>query len=844
MAELPESFGRFGAHARTVLLASQRYAEAMQEGLGSEHMLLALTVTPDSPAYSLLRKIPVTLDQLRLVLRLEGGKKKRSTTMAAEAKTVLERAAFQAARLGSPTIDTEHLLWAMTVVEQCTAYRLIEQLGVEPGNVRKTLERHFAEHGGRPGLAGHEIEILGVVGAAEHGFGDPREQRTEPEEHEHDEESGTPVLDEFTTDLTQLAEEGALDPLVGRSVELERLVHILGRKTKNNPVLVGEPGVGKTAIIEGLAARVIAGDVPHYLQGSRILSLELSALVAGTMYRGQFEDRIRRLITELKGEERTILFVDEIHTLIGAGGAEGTLDAANIVKPMLAKGSLRLIGATTTTEYQKYVERDAALERRLQPIIVSEPTLAETRAILAGIRPQYETFHGVKLPDEILDEAVRLADRHLHDRRFPDKAIDLIDEAAAALRATLPASQRTNRDELAELERELKVLTKQKEYELRAAHLERAAFLRDKENALKLELKQRREQSSVPTKRKAVPLTPAYLHAVMSRWTNVPVAQLKKDERERLLSLEATLRAKIIGQDRALVSLARAIRRAKSGVGHRTRPLGSFLLVGPTGVGKTETARVLAEEVFGSADALLKLDMSEFMERHQVSRLIGAPPGYVGHDDSSKLLEAVRRRPHQVLLFDEIEKAHPDVFNVLLQILEDGVLTDGKGRRIHFEHTLVLLTSNVGSELWQRAGSLGFSHASRAQAAWDAQLLEKIRAQFRPELLGRLDEVITYAPLSPESLSAILTLELDKFRTRLIADGTTLTVSAAARAHLEAKLVSMKDARAIRKLVEHEVGSVVGDAILQSPKRHTFCLEAQRGTLVVRTPRTKRTNDA
>lgn len=845
MADLSESFGRFGPHARTVLLASQRYAEAMQEGLGSEHILLALTVTPDSPAYALLRKIPVTLDQLRLVLRLEGGKKKRTVSMTMEAKTVLERAAFQAAQLGSPTVDTEHLLWAMTVVEGCTAYRLIEQLGVEPKTVRRTLEHHFHEHGNRPNIANHDIEILGVVSAAEQGFNETHAPHPDNLDREEDEdgESETPILDEFTADLTQQAQDGALDPLIGRATELEHVVHVLGRKTKNNPVLVGEPGVGKTAIVEGLAARIIAGNVPAYLKNTRILSLELSALVAGTMYRGQFEERMRRLIAELKNENQIILFIDEIHTLIGAGGAEGTLDAANIIKPMLAKGSLRIIGATTANEYQKHIERDAALERRLQPVLVPEPTIAETRAILTGIRPQYEAFHGVKLSDTVLDEAIRLADRHLHDRHFPDKAIDLIDEAAAALRAASPNIEQTPDNELINLERELKNISRQKESELRAGKLERAAFLRNKEVALKLTLKQQQDKESsnaAPTRRRLVPLTPDYLHLVMSRWTNVPVAQLAKNERERLLSLETTLRARIIGQDRALHALAQSIRRAKSGISHRRRPLGSFLLVGPTGVGKTETARVLAEEVFGSSEALLKLDMSEYMERHQVSRLIGAPPGYVGHDDMSKLLEAVRRRPHQVILFDEIEKAHPDIFNVILQILEDGVLTDGKGRRIHFEHTLILLTSNIGSELWQRAGALGFTHAAQASSAWETQLMERIRSQFRPEFLGRLDDIVTYAPLGSAALSAVLTLELEKFRTRLEEENVTLIINPAGRAYLEQKIASLKDARAIRRLVEHDVGSIVSDTLLQWPKRRTLTLAASAGKLCIKPPRSTR----
>ncbi len=852
------TFRKFSTTARRVLVAAQRAAEVARAPLGSEHLLLAIAVTPDTSAYQLLRKIPITPDQLRLALSLlesKGGQRasrRGGSGMTPEAKSVLERAAFQATVLGSAQIETEFILWSLVSAADCTAYRLVSGLGIEPKSIRKSLEHLFAEQATNQ-LGG--IEILGVIGSDSYhlstnlplpgGAAHPAHDHEHEHEHEHEPEpappplqpspapSQTPLLDEFTTDLTALASEDKLDPVIGRDEELERLEHILGRKTKNNPILLGEPGVGKTAIVEGLAQAIVAGRVPVYLQATRLVSLELGALIAGTMYRGQFEQRLRGLVSELLAAGDVILFVDEVHTVVGAGSAEGSLDAANILKPALAKGSIRIIGATTSTEYSKYIERDAALERRLQPIVVSEPTKEQTRAILAGLAPKYAAFHGVGISDDLLSEAVELADHYVHGRQFPDKAIDLLDEAASARKALRRGRGGTKRPAPAGGERQLRELRSQKEYELRRGNFERAAYLRDQEAALRLAAQRAAtNRAAVATTDRPLALTTDDLRAVVSRWTGIPVQRLSANDRRSLLALEQRLTERVIGQEAALGAIAAAVRRARSGLRRGQRPIGSFLLVGPTGVGKTETARALAEELFGDARALLKLDMSEYMERHQVARLLGAPPGYVGHDSTSTLLEKIRRRPHQVILFDEIEKAHPDVFHLLLQMLEDGVITDSKGRTIQLRETLILLTSNIGGELWKQRG-LGFQ-SQEASRWWQGALDEQLRQHFRPELLGRLDGVLTYLPLTRQQLASILARTLQDLTTEAVPAGLTIHLDPAVASLLLARINPEEGARAIRHLVQTEVGTRLTDAILRWPSATALSVERSGNRIVVR----------
>jgi ATP-dependent Clp protease ATP-binding subunit ClpC len=836
MNDIPlESFTKFSPQARAILIAAQRYAETLNAGLGSEHLLLALTVTPDSLAYAVLRKLPVTLDQLRLVLSMEKTTNEVKGIMTPEAKLVLERAAFQAATLNAAIIAPEHILWALTTDTECHAYHLFGQLGIEPKTVRKTLERSLYERRDAQ-LSGHEIEILGVIGQSISPLEREREGQPGMDDLEEDEEgdinSTTPMLDEMTTDLTALAKHDKLEPLIGRATEIERITHILGRKTKNNPILIGEPGTGKTAIVEGLAAAIASNSVPAYLQNTRLVSLELSTLVAGTMYRGQFEERLRRMIYELEEAENIILFIDEIHTLVGAGSAEGALDAANILKPALSKGYIRVIGATTTSEFKKHIEKDAALERRFQPVIVQEPTSEETEQILLGLRHRYEQFHEVEISEAIVADAVQLAGRYLHDRSFPDKAIDLIDEAAALVRAKRSATAISSTQQTTQtLERELKGLANQKEYEMRQEHFERAAYLRDQAIKLQLKIKKLKEkQQEKPTKAVAYDLAISndHLRTIISRWTGIPAGRLSLMHRKTLLKLEDTIEQQIIGQRHALDTLSQVIRRAKSGFKLPNRPLGVFLFVGPTGVGKTETARVLADTVFGSRSAMTKLDMSEFMERHQVARLIGSPPGYVGYNEPSKLLENVRRKPHQLILFDEIEKAHPDVFHLLLQIMEDGQLTDGTGRVVHFNETVIVLTSNIGGQLWQEAGPIGFSK-TKTTANTELAVDQLLRERFQPEFLGRLDAVIPFRPLSIESLRSVLQLELDRLIAQGLAEGYTVTIDEIAKDFVIDKLAKTRaGARDIRRLVQELIGSKLADTILRTTKTQLCAVTADK----------------
>jgi ATP-dependent Clp protease ATP-binding subunit ClpC len=590
----------------------------------------------------------------------------------------------------------------------------------------------------------------------------------------------TPTLDEFGSNLTQLAQEGKLDPVVGRTREIERVIQILGRRTKNNPVLIGEPGVGKTAIAEGLAQRIVQGDVPDILADKRVVSLDIGLLVAGTKYRGEFEERLKKIMDEIRNAGNIILVIDEVHTLIGAGAAEGAIDAANILKPALARGELQCIGATTLDEYRKHIERDAALERRFQPIMVGEPSVSETIEILFGLRERYEQHHKLKISDAALEAAAKLADQYISDRFLPDKAIDLIDEAASRVRlinSQLPPAAR-------ELDQELRRVLKEKDAAVRAQDFDRAGELRDREMEIKQQIRaiaaaKKAEESS----RQEMPeVTEEDIAQVVSAWTGVPVAKLTESESEKLLHMEETLHQRIVGQDEAVRAISRAIRRARVGLKNPNRPIASFIFSGPTGVGKTELTKALAAYFFGSESAMIRLDMSEYMERHTVSKLIGSPPGYVGYNEGGQLTEAVRRRPYTVVLFDEIEKAHPDVFNLLLQILEDGRLTDAKGRTVDFKNTLIVMTSNIGSKVIEKGGgSLGFEFNTNDEDANYNRIRnlvhEELKQYFRPEFLNRVDEIIVFRQLTKEEVKQIADILLKEVFDRMKEKKIYLTVS-------------------------------------------------------------------
>lgn len=774
MNDPKDIFKKFSQNARKILVSSQKIAEGMNSSLGSEHILLALAVTPNTLASGILKEHMVSMDQIRLVISLHKSKNRPTSGISQEAKDVLELAAIEAKNFGHNQIDSEHLLLAM-MIKECQASEIISRIGVDPENIRGQIENFFED------LKDLEEAAQGKFqGQQEHPYSDepqmpPMEQMPPPSFMQ------PKSIESFTVDITQEAKENKLDPVIGREKEIQRVIQILCRRLKNNPVLIGEPGVGKTAIVEGLAQRIAKGQVPSQIVNKKLIMLDVALLVAGTMYRGQFEDRLKKVLDELLKRGDTILFIDEFHTIVGAGAAEGALDMSNIIKPSLAKGQLRLIGATTLDEYRKFIEKDPALERRLQKVTVDEPNQEETVEILKGIRPNYEAHHKVKISDEALRSSVELSSRYIADRFLPDKAIDLIDEAAAAWQI-----KHDNQDfgKITQLNKQLTQVKSQKEKEVENENFEKAANFRNMELRLKEEIEVLKKNQKVVPENKKDEIGREEIARVLSLWTNVPVESLETSEKEKYLFLEKTLKKSIIGQDEAISQISSAIKRSKTGISDPNRPIGSFIFLGPTGVGKTELAKVLAQELFGSRESIIKIDMSEFMERHNVSRLIGAPPGYVGFEDAGRLTEKIRQKPYSIVLFDEIEKAHPEVFNILLQILEDGELTDAKGRRVNFKNTIVIMTSNIGINRLNQQAQIGFSKKRSEQKTllkdYDNlknTIIKELKESFRPELLNRIDKIIVFNPLSNSEIESIAKLQLDKLNDRIKKEGIEIKFS-------------------------------------------------------------------
>ncbi len=734
-------FGRFTERAQQVLVLAQEEAKRLNHNfIGTEHILLGLVREGSGIAARALQGLGVELPRVRSEVEKIIGKGDKSAAQGISytprAKKVIELAIEEGQNLGHNYVGTEHLLLGLLREGEGIAAQVLTNLGVDLKKARREV-----------------IQLLG--GEAQLGSG--QTSKNVPQ---------TPTLDNFGRDLTKLAREGKLDPVVGRDTEIERVVQILSRRTKNNPCLIGEPGVGKTAIVEGLAQRIVEGNVPDILRDKRVVALELAAVVAGTKYRGEFEERLRKLMMELQQAGNVIIFIDEMHTIIGAGAAEGAIDASNILKPALAKGELQAIGATTLDEYRKYIERDPALERRFQPITVGEPTKEESLEILKGLRDRYEAHHRVKITDEALEAAVKLGARYIQDRYLPDKAIDLIDEAASRVRLR----NYTAPPDLKEMEEKLEGVRQEKESAVRSQEFEKAAQLRDQEQQLRAklnELKKDWEQKKVVSDQAVV--TEEDIAHIVSSWTGIPVKKLAEEESARLLNMEKILHQRVIGQDEAVHAVSRAIRRGRAGLKDPKRPIGSFIFLGPTGVGKTELARSLAETLFGDEDAMVRLDMSEYMEKHTTARLVGAPPGYIGYEEGGQLTEKVRRKPYSVILLDEIEKAHPDVFNVLLQILEDGRLTDGKGRTVDFRNTVVIMTSNIGATYIRKQPVVGFRAADAVKSYEDMKnrLLDELRRTFRPEFLNRVDDVIVFKSLSEEDIAEIVDLMLKELSSRI-----------------------------------------------------------------------------
>ena len=747
-------FERFTEKAIKVIMLAQEEARRLGHNfVGTEQILLGLVGEGTGVGPKVLKEVGVSLKDARIEVEKIIGR--GSGFVAVEipftprAKRVLELSLEEARQLGHNYIGTEHLLLGLIREGEGVAARVLENLGVDLSKIRSQIIRALGESG----------EVATSNTAAR---------------------SKTPTLDEFGTDLTKKASDGRLDPVVGRSKEIERVIQILGRRTKNNPVLIGEPGVGKTAIAEGLAQRIMNRDIPDTLDDKKVISLDIGLLIAGTKYRGEFEERLKKIMDEVRTNQNIVLVIDEVHTLIGAGAAEGAIDAANIIKPALSRGELQCIGATTLEEYRKHIEKDAALERRFQPVQVGEPSVDETVEILFGLRERYEKHHKLVISDEAVVAASKLADQYIADRFLPDKAIDLIDEAGSRVRllnSQLPPAAK-------ELDKELRGILKSKNEAVRNQDFEKAGELREREMEIKAQINavsQSKKQSSESDNKSPV-VTEEDIAQIVAAWTGVPVNKLTKSESEKLLQMEETLHSRIIGQDEAVVAVSKAIRRARVGLKNPDRPIASFIFSGPTGVGKTELTKALASYFFGSEEAMVRMDMSEFMERHTVSKLIGSPPGYVGYNEGGQLTEAVRRRPYTVVLFDEIEKAHPDVFNLMLQILEDGRLTDSKGRVIDFKNTLIILTSNVGSKVIEKGGSgLGFDFSEDQSSSFYNRIRslvnEELKQYFRPEFLNRLDEIIVFRQLTKAEVGEIAEIMLKEVFDRLSLKGIQLEVT-------------------------------------------------------------------
>ena len=795
---------KFTPRAEEALRLSQESAEELGHGyVGSEHLLLGLLREEEGLAHRVLTEYGLTDEMILSVLRRSVGAGLAGTApsqgLTPRAKGVVELAVSEAARMGSPMIGTEHLLMGILREGGNMALRILRTVGVDPKKMYSSIVQKINE--------APKAAPAGTVSSAK------------------DSGKKGSALEEFTRDLTESARAGRLDPVIGRDEEIRRVIQILSRRTKNNPVLIGEPGVGKTAIAEGLAERIAAADVPEELLDKRVLSLDLSGMVAGTKYRGEFEERIKKTIDEVKKAGNVILFIDELHTIVGAGSAVGAVDAANILKPALSRGEIRVVGATTLDEYRKYIEKDAALERRFQPVTVGEPSPEATLEILKGLRDKYEAHHKLTITDEALEAAVSLSRRYINDRFLPDKAIDLMDEAASQVRMSAESTS----PDLKSLEEKINALHREKADAIAAQDYEKAAQLRDLEQKYTQQVDIEREnwKKSLSTNRGSVGAED--IAKVVAGWTGIPVTRLTEDESMRMLRLEETLHKRVVGQDEAVTAVAKAIRRSRVGLKDPKRPIGSFLFLGPTGVGKTELCKTLAETMFGDENAMIRLDMSEYMEKHTVSRLVGSPPGYVGHEEGGQLTEKVRRKPYSVVLFDEIEKAHPDVWNILLQILEDGIVTDSQGRRVDFKNTIIVMTSNVGAKNITAAETpLGFHGGDKSAEEDETKRYERIRQAvmddlkktFRPEFLNRIDEIIVFRQLTQENIREIASRMLQVTGRRMAEQGITLDVDDDALTELARDGFDPQyGARPLRRSIQNLVEDAVAEQMLEGRLR-------------------------
>ncbi|KJE28471.1 negative regulator of genetic competence ClpC/MecB [Geobacillus kaustophilus] len=801
-------FGRFTERAQKVLALAQEEAIRLgHNNIGTEHILLGLIREGEGIAAKALMALGLGPDKIQKEVESligRGSEVSHTIHYTPRAKKVIELSMDEARKLGHSYVGTEHILLGLIREGEGVAARVLNNLGVSLNKARQQVLQ----------LLGSNESMSGHGGGASH--------------------VSTPTLDSLARDLTAIAREGRLDPVIGRSKEIQRVIEVLSRRTKNNPVLIGEPGVGKTAIAEGLAQQIVNNEVPETLRDKRVMTLDMGTVVAGTKYRGEFEDRLKKVMDEIRQAGNIILFIDELHTLIGAGGAEGAIDASNILKPALARGELQCIGATTLDEYRKYIEKDAALERRFQPIYVDEPTVEESIQILKGLRDRYEAHHRVSISDEAIVQAVKLSDRYITDRFLPDKAIDLIDEACSKVRLR----SFTAPPKLKELEQKLEEVRKEKDAAVQSQEFEKAASLRDMEQRLREELEETKRAWKEKQGQENLEVTVEDIAAVVSSWTGIPVSKLAETETERLLKLEEILHSRVVGQDEAVKAVAKAVRRARAGLKDPKRPIGSFIFLGPTGVGKTELARALAEAMFGDEDALIRIDMSEYMEKHSTSRLIGSPPGYVGYEEGGQLTEKVRRKPYSVVLLDEMEKAHPDVFNILLQVLEDGRLTDSKGRTVDFRNTIIIMTSNVGADALKRNKYVGFNIQDGNQQYKDmkSKVMDELKKAFRPEFLNRIDEIIVFHSLEKDHLKQIVQLMADTLVKRLKEQDIDLELTEAAIEKIAAEGFDPEyGARPLRRALQKHVEDRLSEELLKGTiaKGQKVVVDVKDGEFVV-----------
>ena len=785
-------FEKFSERARRVLTLAQNEAQRFNHNyIGTEHILLGLVGETEGVVARVLKNLGIDLEKVRAAVEFIIGRGEKPVTgeigLTPRAKKVIELAVDEARRANHSYIGTEHLLAGLLREGEGVASGVLESLGVTLEKVRTETQRVLSQN---------------VPTTTAQGRGTAR----------------TPTLDQMGIDLTKAAREGTLDPVVGRETERDRIIQILSRRTKNNPVLIGEPGVGKTAIVESLANQIVAGAVPDTLRGKRLLTLDMGSLVAGTKYRGEFEERLKKIIDEIRSSKNCVLFIDEIHTIVGAGAAEGAVDAANILKPSLQRGEIQVIGSTTPNDYRKYVERDSALERRFQPVRVEEPTVEETTEILKVLRSSYEKHHNLKISDDALESAANLAARFIPDRFLPDKAVDVIDEAASRVRIRSTSTPLS----VAETQRILQSVRREKDDAIGGQNFQYAAELRDRELRLSEQLQEQELDWKDDRQEGETTVTAEDVAEVISMWTGIPVTKLALEESERLLHMEDELHKRIIGQDEAIVNISKAVRRARAGVKDPRRPMGVFLFLGPTGVGKTELVRTLSDFMFGSDDAMIRLDMSEFMERHTVARLIGSPPGYIGFEDGGQLTEAVHRKPYCTILLDEIEKAHPEVFNILLQIFDDGHLADAKGRRVDFRNAIIVMTSNLGSDLIRRETSMGFNLKSddakteeQAYQRMKDKVLEEVKRFFRPEFLNRIDSTVVFHSLNRDHILNIVSLQLKEVEKQLLDKHISLEVTDEAKVYLAEKGYDPDfGARPLRRLIQDVVEDQLSEEIL------------------------------